>query len=101
MGSDQAILERRGIGGMGRQPGPQSRPDVREEAMSGALLLDTCTCIWIMNNEWLRPDAVDAIDEAHDRGDKIYVSPITAWEIGNLARKRRFKSSHSPQRWLE
>jgi len=69
--------------------------------MSGALLLDTCACLWIMKDEWLKPEAVDALDEAHDRGDRIYVSPITAWEVGNLARKRRFKSSHSPQRWLE
>lgn len=69
--------------------------------MSGALLLDTCVCLWIMAKERLRPDAVAAIDEAYDRGEKVFVSPITAWEIGNLSRKRRFKSPHSPQRWLE
>jgi PIN domain nuclease of toxin-antitoxin system len=69
--------------------------------MSGELLLDTCACIWIVNNEWMRPTAVEAIDEAFDRGRSIFVSPVTGWEIGIHARKRRFKSLHSPQRWLE
>jgi PIN domain nuclease of toxin-antitoxin system len=64
-------------------------------------LLDTCACIWIMNKDWMRRDAVEAIDEASDRGDKVFVSPITAWEVGVSARKRRFKSAHSPRRWLE
>jgi PIN domain nuclease of toxin-antitoxin system len=54
-----------------------------------------------MNDEWLRPKAVEVIDEASDRGEKVFVSPITAWEIGTLSRKKRFKSRHSPQRWLE
>src|SRR6202008_4148274 len=87
---------------MGCQPGTESRLGIRqEEAVNTPLLLDTCVCIWIVNKERLRRDAVDAIDEASDRGDKVFVSPITAWEIGNLSRKRRFKSAHSPQRWLE
>lgn len=30
-----------------------------------------------------------------------YVSPITAWEIGLLARKGRFKSHYAPDRWFE
>lgn len=67
----------------------------------GAILLDTCACIWIMNNEWLRAEAIDAIDDASDRGEKVFVSPITALEIGTLARKRRIQFAPSPQRWLE
>jgi PIN domain nuclease of toxin-antitoxin system len=66
----------------------------------GSLLLDTCTAMWVMDNDWLRQEAVDAIDQAADRGENIFVSPITAWEVGNLARKGRFRSSYSPQRWL-
>ncbi len=54
-----------------------------------------------MAKERLRPEAVAAIDEASDRGEKIFVSPITGWEVGNLSRKRRFNSPHTPQRWLE
>ena len=69
--------------------------------MTGAILPDTCTCIWIINNERMRPDAVKMIDGAFDQGAKVFVSPITAWEIGIQARKGRFPSTLSPRRWLE
>lgn len=69
--------------------------------MRPALLLDTCALIWIMNNDDLSPMAVQYIDEAYDRGEAIYASPITAWEIGLQAAKGRFKSILTPQRWLE
>ena len=68
--------------------------------MTGPILLDTCAALWIMNNEWMRQSAVDAIDEASDRGERVFVSPITAWEVGKQAEKGKFKSSYSPQRWL-
>lgn len=69
--------------------------------MNGAILLDTCACIWIINNERMRPEAVSAIDEAFDGRAKVFVSPITAWEIGIQARKGRFPSTLSPRRWLD
>ncbi len=69
--------------------------------MNAPILLDTCAALWIMENARIRPEAVEAIDNAFDRGEKIRVSPITGWEIGLLASKGRFKSSYSPQRWLE
>lgn len=69
--------------------------------MSPTLLLDTCALIWIMNNVDLSPMAVQHIDDAYDRGEAIYASPITAWEIGLQASKGRFKSNLTPQRWLE
>lgn len=48
----------------------------------------------------MRAGAIDALDDAVDRGEKIFVSPITGWEIGNLARKRRFTSQYAPRHWL-
>jgi PIN domain nuclease of toxin-antitoxin system len=69
--------------------------------MNPALLLDTCALIWITNNAELNPIAVQYIDETYDRGEAIYASPITAWEIGLHASKGRFKSNVTPQRWLE
>lgn len=69
--------------------------------MKTALLLDTCALIWIMNNVDLDPTAVQYIDEAYDRGEALYASPITAWEIGLQAAKGRFKSKFAPRRWLE
>lgn len=69
--------------------------------MKGPLLLDTCAAIWLMDNEYMTDAAVGAIDVCFDSGKPIYVSPITAWEVGTLSRKRRFKSSLPPQRWFE
>ena len=68
--------------------------------MTGQILLDTCAALWIMDNDWMREDAINAIDQAFDRGEKVLVSPITGWEIGMQAEKGRFKSSYTPQRWL-
>ena len=44
----------------------------------------------------LEPDAA-----ASDRGEPVFVSPITGWEVGLLAMKNKFRSRYSPQRWLE
>ena len=59
------------------------------------VLLDTCAALWIMENEWLRPEAVAAIDDAYDRGEAVRVSPITGWEIGLSAARAR-ASAASP-----
>ncbi len=64
------------------------------------ILLDTCAAIWIMDDAILKPEATSLIDAATDRGGKVFLSPITGWEIGLLAAKGRFKSSYAPQRWL-
>ncbi|MBU6299112.1 MAG: type II toxin-antitoxin system VapC family toxin [Alphaproteobacteria bacterium] len=68
--------------------------------MRASILLDTCATLWIMANEQMRPAAVEAIDIAFDRGEKVRVSPIAGWEIGLLASSGKFKSSHTPERWL-
>jgi len=65
------------------------------------ILLDTCAALWIMESAWLQPAAVDAIDGAFDRSEPVHVSPITGWEIGLLASKGKFRSSYSPQKWLD
>ena len=69
--------------------------------MSGPLLLDTCAAIWISENAALADAAVAAVDRAFDTGEAIYVSPITAWEVGMLIARGRFKSILSPHRWFE
>jgi PIN domain nuclease of toxin-antitoxin system len=65
------------------------------------VLLDTCAALFIVDQEWMHPDAVRAIDEAFDRGEHVMVSPITGWEVGLLASKNRFRSRYAPRRWLE
>jgi PIN domain nuclease of toxin-antitoxin system len=68
--------------------------------MKQPFLLDTCAALWIVADEFPE-DAATALSEAHNAGLPTYVSPITAWEVGNLARKGRFKSSYTPQRWFD
>jgi PIN domain nuclease of toxin-antitoxin system len=63
-------------------------------------LLDTCAALWIVANEISQATA-DALSQAGSAGLPTYVSPITAWEIGNLARKGKFKSQYTPQIWFE
>ena len=52
--------------------------------MIGPLLLDTCACMWLMANEDMKDAAVAAIDACADTGKPMYVSPISAWEVGMM-----------------
>jgi PIN domain nuclease of toxin-antitoxin system len=65
------------------------------------ILLDTCAAIWLIEDEWLKPSAIAAIDLASDRDEPVFVSPITGWEIGLLAMKNKFRSRYAPERWLD
>lgn len=68
--------------------------------MSG-LLLDTCAAIWLAEGEAVSQQALNAIDRAGTTGKSIFVSPITAWEIGLLAARGRIAMSMPPQAWFE
>lgn len=52
------------------------------------VLLDTCAVIWLANSDALGAEAVLAITNA-GLGEGVFVSPISAWEIGLLSRPRR------------
>lgn len=45
--------------------------------------------------------ALAAIADSAKADLPLHVSPVTAWEIGLMARKGRFRSSLSPQRWFD
>jgi PIN domain nuclease of toxin-antitoxin system len=64
------------------------------------LLLDTHAAIWIVRNEKLAPRAVDAINAAHQEAGTVFVSPITAWEVGILVARNRINLLMTPQRWF-
>jgi PIN domain nuclease of toxin-antitoxin system len=68
--------------------------------MRSPFLLDTCAAMWIVSGE-IPQQAADALSEARVAGLLAYVSPITAWEVGMLASKGRFRSPYTPQRWFE
>lgn len=57
------------------------------KSRSPALLLDTCAVIWLATGEALQGDAADHITYA-GLADGIFVSPISAWEIGLLSRPK-------------
>jgi PIN domain nuclease of toxin-antitoxin system len=64
------------------------------------LLWDTCAAIWIFDNARLSQGAVDAIDQAYAADVPCYLSPITAWEVGQLVSRRRLQLLITPERWF-
>lgn len=67
----------------------------------GRLLLDTCAIIWIVEDMPMGEDAVRAIDEAAASGERVLISPITAWERAILVAKGRLSSTIEPKKWFE
>jgi len=64
------------------------------------LLLDTCAAIFAAE-EGLSAEGVEALDRAHESDEPLFMSPITAWEIGLLAARGRLASPLSPLAWFE
>jgi PIN domain nuclease of toxin-antitoxin system len=69
--------------------------------MSAPLLLDTHVMVWIAWGQPLSPDAMAALANARDTSQAIYISPISAWEIGMLVARSRLNLQMSPARWFE
>jgi PIN domain nuclease of toxin-antitoxin system len=69
--------------------------------MGDPLLLDTCAVIWVANDEPIGKEARSAIVAALMADEWIYVSPITAWEVGLLAARGRIGLRMSPDKWFD
>jgi PIN domain nuclease of toxin-antitoxin system len=69
--------------------------------MEAPLLLDTCAVIWIAEDQAISAAAALALDQAHAADRFVYVSPITAWEVGLLAARGRLTSIIKPQLWFQ
>ena len=54
----------------------------------GAVLLDTCAVIFLANGDPMAAAAKRAVQAAAD-GSGVFVSPVSAWEIGLLSRPDR------------
>jgi PIN domain nuclease of toxin-antitoxin system len=65
------------------------------------LLLDTHAAIWMMRNEPLARAAQEAIDAAARSSTTVWVSPVTALEVGQLVSRNRLNLGATPQRWFE
>lgn len=59
------------------------------------VLLDTCALLWSVNGDPLAPRAGAAISGAA-RAGSLYISPVSAWEIGLLASRGRLVLPVSP-----
>jgi PIN domain nuclease of toxin-antitoxin system len=63
------------------------------------ILLDTCALLWIMNRDPLSKEALGAINQARD-ADELFLSPVSAWEIGILAQRGRVTLSISAESYI-
>lgn len=68
---------------------------------SPPLLLDTHTAIWLTENQPIASTAVEAIDAAYQAGTMLFVSAITAWEVGLLVSRNRLSLVAKPERWFQ
>jgi PIN domain nuclease of toxin-antitoxin system len=69
------------------------------ERTAGALL-DTHAALWLLNGIALSDESRATIDAAAVEG-RVFVSPISAWEIATLVRKSRITLSMSPDAWFD
>jgi PIN domain nuclease of toxin-antitoxin system len=69
--------------------------------MSSPLLLDTCAAIWIANKAPLSDKFLDVFQSAEADQGTIYVSPISAWEVGMLVSHGRMSLPTTPERWFD
>ena len=68
--------------------------------MKSPLLLDTCAAIWIANKAPVSDEFLREIRRAEAEDDSIYISPISAWEIGLLVSRGRMSLPTAPERWF-
>jgi PIN domain nuclease of toxin-antitoxin system len=69
--------------------------------MSPPILLDTCALIWLVDEGRIAPHAEAALEEAESQPGGIVVSPISAWEIGQLAARGRIRLGLEPRDWFQ
>ncbi len=65
------------------------------------LLLDTCAVLWLGNGDKIADPAIETLNRCHAENTPVYVSPFSAWEIGNLVSLSRLRLSQPPEKWFE
>ncbi len=68
--------------------------------MTRPILLDTCAAIWLANNEAIGKAAEAELAAAEQEAGGIVVSPISAWEIGQLVSRGRLALTMEPAAWF-
>jgi PIN domain nuclease of toxin-antitoxin system len=69
--------------------------------MNTPLLLDTCAAIWLAEAQRLAEEATLVLEAAYENRTPVYVSPISAWEIGILTSRGRLSLVIRPQLWFQ
>lgn len=64
-------------------------------------LFDTCAVIWTAHGDALHEPAATQLQGAFRDGGRLFVSPITAWEIAMLAAKGGIALTLDPHPWFE
>lgn len=64
------------------------------------ILLDTCAAIWMSTDQPVKAQAAALVNSAYSEGSPVFVSPITAWEIGLFVSRNRLSLQFSPQVWF-
>lgn len=64
------------------------------------ILLDTCAIIYLVTGESISAATLKNIESAAHDGE-LFVSPISAWEVGLLATKRRVHFAPEPKIWFQ
>ncbi len=68
--------------------------------MAGGVLLDTCALLWLLEEAPLDSEAVEHIDAAAHNSN-LWVSPISAWEVGVLSARGALVLSMPVETWFE
>jgi len=63
------------------------------------ILLDTCAAIWLADGK-LSKSAEATLQEAIGQAVPVFVSPITAWEVGILVARNRLALSRPVMPWF-
>jgi PIN domain nuclease of toxin-antitoxin system len=64
------------------------------------LLLDTCAAIWFAGDLPMASEATDALNSSFEVMAPVFLSPISAWEIGLLCSRGRMRFPIPPQSWF-
>lgn len=68
--------------------------------MSSSVLLDTCALLWLVEKADFADEALERVDTAA-REDNLWVSPMSAWEVGVLAANGRLVLSMPVKAWFD
>ncbi len=67
--------------------------------MSGPILLDTCAAVWLASGQLDRA-GLEMLERAGSSSAGVWVSPITAWEVGLLASRNRIALRMPVRAWF-